>query len=81
VIATAKNTLLSTSALPVLTMLQKDLKPSVPLPDFHATLVSHHREIADAIAESDPHLAEEQMRNHLDWLRPFYEQAWRYLIT
>ncbi len=77
VISACGNTLLSIAAQPVFTVLQTRLARSVLGRRFHRSINEHHRSIAAAIEAADAHAAEEEMRTHLAFLRPFYERAWR----
>ena len=77
VIAASGNTLLSIAAEPVFAVLQTRLSRSRLGRTFHASINDHHREIASAIDGAEEHAAGELMREHLAFLRPYYEQAWR----
>ena len=44
---------------------------------FHRSVNDHHREIAAAIESAEEQAAGELMHEHLGFLRPYYEQAWR----
>jgi DNA-binding FadR family transcriptional regulator len=77
VIAACGNTLLSIAAQPVFAVLQTHLSRSKLGRSWHRSINEHHRGIAAAIESADEQAAEEQMREHLQWLRPYYEKAWR----
>ncbi len=77
VIAACGNTLLSIAAQPVFAVLQTHLSRSRLGRSWHRSINEHHRGIAAAIESGDAQAAEEQMREHLRWLRPHYERAWR----
>jgi GntR family transcriptional repressor for pyruvate dehydrogenase complex len=78
VIDAAGNTLLSIAAQPVFRVLQTNLARSSLGGRFHRVINDHHRAIAAAIESADERTAEREMRSHLEFLRPFYEQAWRH---
>jgi len=44
---------------------------------FHRAINAHHRSIAAAIEAGDEEAAGEEMHDHVVFLRPFYEKAWR----
>jgi GntR family transcriptional repressor for pyruvate dehydrogenase complex len=77
VIEACGNTLLSIAAQPVFAVLQTRLARSRLGRAFHRAINDHHREIAGAIESGDAGGAREQMHEHLTYLRPYYEQAWR----
>lgn len=81
VIAASRNTLLAIAAQPVFTVLQTHLARSRLGRSFHRAINDHHRAIAAAIEAGAAAEAEREMRSHLQFLRPFYEQAWRQVIT
>jgi DNA-binding GntR family transcriptional regulator len=43
---------------------------------YHQEIVRQHREIADAITAGDADQSSELMRQHLEWLRPYYRTVW-----
>ena len=45
--------------------------------EWHRAINQHHRSIAAAIAARDEDAAGGEMHDHLQYLRPFYEKAWR----
>jgi DNA-binding FadR family transcriptional regulator len=78
VIALSGNTLLAIAAQPVFGVLQTKLSRSRLGPRFHRAINEHHRSIAAAIAAGDAAAAGDEMLAHLEYLRPFYEKAWRH---
>ncbi len=81
VLESCGNTLLRIAALPLFSILQTNLARSVLGQDFHTSINAHHQRIADAVAASDPDVAEQEMRDHLAYLRPAYERAWTHART
>ena len=77
VIEACGNTLLTIAAQPIFGVLQTHLARSRLGRKFHIAVNEHHREIADAIDAGNERAAREQMYEHLEFLRPYYEQAWR----
>jgi DNA-binding FadR family transcriptional regulator len=77
VIDASCNTLLSIAAEPVFAVLQTRLSRSRLGQRFHRSINDHHREIAAAIESAEEEAAGELMHEHLGFLRPYYEQAWR----
>ena len=77
VIDASCNTLLSIAAEPVFAVLQTRLSRSRLGQRFHRSVNDHHREIAAAIESAEEQAAGELMHEHLGFLRPYYEQAWR----
>lgn len=77
VIKLCGNALLGIAAQPIFSVLQTNLARSSLGRSFHLAINSHHHAIAEAIAEGDADGAEREMRDHLGYLRPYYEQAWR----
>jgi GntR family transcriptional repressor for pyruvate dehydrogenase complex len=77
VIDASCNTLLSIAAEPVFAVLQTRLSRSRLGRKFHRGVNEHHREIAAAIESAEKQAAGELMHEHLAFLRPYYEQAWR----
>lgn len=77
VIEACGNTLLSIAAQPVFVVLQTHLSRSRLGPAWHRSINDHHRGIAAAIETGDERAAGEQMFEHLEWLRPYYDKAWR----
>ncbi len=77
VIEACGNTLLTIAAQPIFAVLQTHLARSWLGRQFHVAINEHHVEIADAIDAGNERAAREQMYEHLEFLRPYYEQAWR----
>src|SRR5258706_500724 len=77
VIEACGNTLLTIAAQPIFAVLQTHLARSRLGRKFHIAINEHHLEIADAIDAGNERAAREQMYEHLEFLRPYYEQAWR----
>ncbi len=80
VIEACGNMLLSIAAQPIFTILQTNLARSTLGRRFHRAINEHHRAIAAAIEAADPRAAEREMYGHLEFLRPFYEKAWRHAV-
>jgi DNA-binding FadR family transcriptional regulator len=77
VIEASCNTLLLIAAQPVFGVLQTRLARATLGGRFHRTINDHHRAIAAAIDAGDAEGAAGEMLAHLEYLRPFYEKAWR----
>ena len=77
VIDGCRNALLAIAAQPVFAVLQRNLARSRLGARFHRTINEHHRAIAAAIEAGDADAAGEKMYDHLEYLRPYYERAWR----
>ena len=77
-IETSGNSLLSIAARPIFVVLQRSLGRSRLGAGFHSAINEHHRDIAAAVASGDPAAAARHMVEHLEFLRPYYERAWRY---
>jgi DNA-binding FadR family transcriptional regulator len=77
VIELSGNTLLGIAAQPVFSVLQTKLARSKLGHRFHRAINEHHRAIAAAIGAADGEAAAGEMLAHLEYLRPFYEKAWR----
>jgi DNA-binding FadR family transcriptional regulator len=71
------NVLLAIAAQPVFDVLQTRLVRSTLGARFHRTINAHHRSIAAAIEAGDADAAGGEMHDHVEFLRPFYEKAWR----
>lgn len=72
-----RNTLLTVSAAPIFSVLQTNLARSTLGREFHRAIHAHHLRILEAVEEADPDGAEVEMREHLAFLRPWYEKAWK----
>ncbi len=81
VIDAADNVLLSIAARPVFVVLQRNLRRSDLETEFHRAINDHHHQITAAIAAGDPVSAESRMLEHLEFLKPFYERAWRHVLN
>jgi GntR family transcriptional repressor for pyruvate dehydrogenase complex len=77
VIEACGNTMLAVAAQPIFEVLQTHLSRSRLGRGFHRAVNEHHRAVADAIDAADEAAAGDQMYEHLEFLRPYYEQAWR----
>jgi GntR family transcriptional repressor for pyruvate dehydrogenase complex len=77
VIDTCGNTMLAIAAQPIFEVLQTHLSRSRLGRDFHRAINEHHRAVADAIEAGDEDGAANEMYDHLEFLRPYYERAWR----
>ena len=71
------NQLIVIAAQPLFTVLQTHLVRSSLGRSFHVGIHEQHRAITAAIAGGRPDEAEGEMRDHLDFLRPYYERAWK----
>lgn len=71
------NTLLRVSADPIYSVLQTHLARSTLRRGFHRAIHAHHLRILEAVEAADPDGAEREMRDHLRFLRPYYERAWK----
>jgi DNA-binding FadR family transcriptional regulator len=81
VLEASGNVLLAIAAQPVFDVLQTRLVRSNLGVRFHRTINAHHRSIAAAIEAGDADAAGGEMHDHVEFLRPFYEKAWRDLKT
>ena len=71
------NRLLGLAAQPIFVALQTRLARAGLDDRFHLTVTGHHRALTEAIERGAPDEAEAAMIDHLSWLRPAYERAWR----
>ena len=71
------NQLILIAAQPLFTVLQTHLTRSGLGRSFHAGIHEQHRAISAAVAGGRPDEAEGEMRSHLDFLRPYYDRAWK----
>jgi DNA-binding FadR family transcriptional regulator len=72
-----RNTLLQVSAQPIFTVLQTHLARSTLGRSFHTSIHAHHLRILEAVEAADADAAAAEMHDHLAFLRPFYERAWK----
>ena len=79
VLEASGNVLLAIAAQPVFDVLQTRLVRTNLGARFHRTINAHHRSIASAIEAGDADSAGGEMHAHVEFLRPFYEKAWRAL--
>jgi GntR family transcriptional repressor for pyruvate dehydrogenase complex len=77
VIEACGNTMLAVAAQPIFVVLRTHLSRSVLGSAYHRAINEHHHRIADAIEAGDEVAASAEMRDHLEFLRPYYERAWR----
>jgi DNA-binding FadR family transcriptional regulator len=77
VIDGCRNALLAIAAQPVFAVLQRNLARSKLGARFHRAINEHHRAIAAAIEAGDADAAGGEMYAHLEFLRPYYQRAWR----
>ena len=77
VVDTCGNTLLSIAAQPVFRVLQTHLARSTLDARWQQSINLQHRDILEAIRLGDSDQASSLMREHLAFLRPYYEGAWR----
>ena len=71
------NTVLQIAAQPVFLALQTSLSRSGLGRNFHRTVHAHHIRIVEAVHSADEDGAAREMRDHLAFLVPYYEKAWR----
>ncbi len=77
VIEGCRNALLAIAAQPIFTVLQRNLARSRLGTKFHRAINEQHRSIAAAIEAGDADTAGGEMYEHLEFLRPYYQRAWR----
>jgi GntR family transcriptional regulator, transcriptional repressor for pyruvate dehydrogenase complex len=77
VVEASGNTLLCIAAHPVFAVLQRALAESNPGKRFDRVVDEQHLEIVEAIEDADADLAARLMKEHLDFLRPYHDRAWR----
>ena len=77
VIEGSRNSLLAIAAQPVFAVLQRNLARSKLGARFHRAINEQHRAIAASIQGGDADAAGGEMHAHPEFLRPYYEQAWR----
>jgi len=77
VIECCGNALLVIAAQPIFGVLQRNLARTKLGERFHRAINDQHRSIAAAIEAGDADAAGDEMHAHLEFLRPYYERAWR----
>jgi DNA-binding FadR family transcriptional regulator len=77
VIDCCANALLAIAAQPIFGVLQRNLARTKLGARFHRAINDQHRAIAAAIEAGDADTAGGEMHDHLAFLRPYYERAWR----
>lgn len=77
VIEACGNRLMYITAQPLFSILQTHLGRSSLKRSFYRSVNDQHRLILEAIREHDEDAAGEEMRRHIVFLRPAYEQTWR----
>ena len=77
VLEAAGNPLFVIAARPVFDVLQTHLARSRLGRRFHRAINDHHRSIVAAIEARDEDTAGGEMHDHVEFLRPYYEKAWR----
>lgn len=76
-LAASRNTLLVVSAQPIFSVLQTHLARSALGQRFHRAIHEHHHRILAAVDACDGDRAAAEMHDHLAFLRPYYEKAWK----
>ena len=77
VIECCGNALLVIASQPIFGVLQRNLARTKLGERFHRAINDQHRSIAAAIEAADADAAGGEMHAHLEYLRPYYERAWR----
>ncbi len=77
IIDACANALLTLAAQPIFAVLQTRLARTTLDDAFHRAINRHHLAIAAAVEAGDADRAAAEMAEHLAWLRPTYERAWR----
>ena len=77
VIECCDNVLLAIASQPIFGVLQRNLARAKLGERFHRAINEQHRSIAAAIEAGDAEAAGAEMHAHLEYLRPYYERAWR----
>jgi DNA-binding FadR family transcriptional regulator len=80
VIDASGNALLSIAAQPIFSVLQTNLARSQLGRQFHRAIHEHHGRIIEAVEAGDPDAAAAEMHDHLVYLRPYYEKAWKHAV-
>jgi DNA-binding FadR family transcriptional regulator len=78
VLEAAGNVLMVISAQPIFTVLGTNLARATLGSEYHEAINVHHVEIADAIERADGDSAARLMHEHLTYIRPYYEKAWKH---
>ena len=81
VIEPCGNSMLTIAAQPIFAVLQTNLARSQPRAGVPPLDPRHHGRIAEAVEAGDAEAAGEQMHDHLEYLRPYYEKAWRHAVA
>jgi DNA-binding FadR family transcriptional regulator len=71
------NRLLQIAAQPVFSALQTSLSRSGLPRVFHRSIHAHHARIVEAVEAGDENAAGAEMHDHLAFLVPYYEKAWK----
>jgi DNA-binding FadR family transcriptional regulator len=71
------NALLAIAAQPIFSVLQTNLQRSTLGNKFHKRINEDHLALVDAVDAGDEDAAADLMLDHLAFLRPMYEKAWR----
>jgi GntR family transcriptional repressor for pyruvate dehydrogenase complex len=71
------NRLLQIAAQPVFSALQTSLSRSGLPRAFHRSIHAHHARIVEAVEAGDENAAGSEMHDHLAFLVPYYEKAWK----
>ena len=74
------NALLSIAAQPIYSVLQTNLARSTLGRQFHRAIHEHHGRIIEAVEACDADAAAVEMRDHLHFLTPYYEKAWKHAV-
>jgi DNA-binding GntR family transcriptional regulator len=61
----------------VFSVLQANLKRSALGRRYHQRINDDHRELLATVEAGDEDAASDLMREHLEFIRPMYEKAWR----
>ena len=77
VIECCGNALLVIASQPIFGVLQRNLARTKLGERFHRAINDQHRSIAAAIEAGDADAAGGEMHAHLEYLRPYYERAWK----
>jgi DNA-binding FadR family transcriptional regulator len=72
-----ENRLLQIAAQPVFSALQTSLSRSGLPRVFHRSIHAHHARIVEAVEAGDEDAAASEMNDHLVFLVPYYEKAWK----